>query len=93
MAFFETSVMLLDRETGNYRQVSSTELVPGDIVEVPKGMLPCDMILLSGSAIVNEAILTGESVPVIKNQLLDSVGGYKEKDCEKQTLYGGTEVI
>jgi len=93
MAFFETQVMLLDRQTGTYRTASSTELVPGDLVQVPRGILPCDMILLSGSVIVNEAILTGESVPVIKNQLLDSAHGYRAKDCEKQTLFGGTDVI
>ncbi len=43
------------------------DLYPGDIVllnrakDVKKHNIPCDMILLSGSAVVNEAILTGES--------------------------------
>jgi len=31
--------------------------------------MPCDLILLTGSCIVNESMLTGESIPVIKNQL------------------------
>jgi P-type E1-E2 ATPase len=54
----------------NARNCSSEELVPGDIVKVPQGaVLPCDMILLSGSAIINEALLTGESIPVIKESL------------------------
>jgi cation-transporting P-type ATPase 13A2 len=44
--------------------------VPGDIVVVPEGMLlPCDMIQLSGSSIVNESILTGESIPVMKGSM------------------------
>ena len=48
----------------------SSSLVPGDIIEVPSGTkMPCDCVLLSGSAIVNEAMLTGESIPVLKTSL------------------------
>ena len=32
-------------------------------------IMPCDLILLSGSCIVNESMLTGESIPVIKNAI------------------------
>lgn len=31
--------------------------------------MPCDIILLNGSAVMNESMLTGESIPVIKNAL------------------------
>ncbi len=35
------------------REVDSTDLVPGDIIVIPEGInLPCDLVLLSGSAIV-----------------------------------------
>ena len=51
-------------------EVSSEELVPGDIIRVPEGVvLPCDMILLEGSCVVDESVLTGESVPVMKASL------------------------
>jgi hypothetical protein len=47
-------------------QVSSMELVPGDVVLLEAGALPCDMVLLTGECIVDENMLTGESVPVRK---------------------------
>ena len=41
--------------------------MPGDIIEIKNmSMMQCDAILLNGSAIVNESILTGESVPITK---------------------------
>lgn len=52
------------------KEISSTELVPGDVIMVPEATnLPCDLVLLSGSAIVNEAMLTGESIPVLKSSV------------------------
>lgn len=40
----------------------------GDICCLTRGSTPlsCDMVLLTGSCIVNEAMLTGESTPLIK---------------------------
>jgi len=53
------------RTDSGYLTLSSEQLVPGDVIKIENNvMLPCDLILLSGSAIVNEAILTGESIPV-----------------------------
>jgi cation-transporting ATPase 13A2 len=72
----------------------SDQLVPGDLVKVPEGLvLPCDMVLLSGSAIVNESILTGESIPVIKSYLPSTQDKYLVAECGKHTLFGGTSVI
>ena len=50
--------------------IESTGLVPGDVIEIPENTaMPCDLVLLTGSCIVNESMLTGESIPVIKNSL------------------------
>jgi magnesium-transporting ATPase (P-type) len=66
MAIFECPIEI-KRKSG-FMQMSSSELVPGDVVVVPDNcLMPCDMVLLTGSCIVNESMLTGESVPVMKN--------------------------
>lgn len=60
--------------------------------------LTCDMLLLSGSAIVNEAMLTGESIPQIKNSLMKIDNEYEnELDYKAQhknsVLFAGTKVV
>lgn len=57
--------------SNKWLQISSYELVPGDIVSLGKSstsefICPCDMLLLSGTCVVNEAMLTGESTPHLK---------------------------
>jgi len=32
-------------------------------------VLPCDFLILKGSCVVNESILTGESIPLIKDSI------------------------
>ena len=34
----------------------------GDLLEVKEGIIPCDILLVAGKAIVDEASLTGESL-------------------------------
>ena len=49
--------------------VSIRKIVPGDHVRVEMGnMIPLDGIVVEGEAMVNQASLTGESVPVRKEQ-------------------------
>ena len=72
-------------------EVDSVALVPGDVVEVPQTLLPCDLVLLTGTCIVNESMLTGESIPVIKTSLPFTADLYAAD--AKSTLYSGTRVL
>ena len=50
-------------------ELSSAELVPGDYVLLPTNggyTVECDAVLVEGSCVVNESMLTGESIPVTK---------------------------
>lgn len=63
--------MILEVLNCRWVKLSGTDLLPGDIVSIGRSSgpnvedksVPADMLLLAGNAIVNEAILTGESTP------------------------------
>lgn len=58
--------------------------------------LPCDLLLLQGAAIVNEAMLSGESTPLLKESIelrpstekIDMAGADRNS-----VLFGGTKVL
>ena len=83
-------------------ECNSSDLVTGDIVnllEPPLVTVPADMFLLSGDAIVNESMLTGESVPVSKIPIRDGdLARWRDSidvvgDMAKSFLYAGTRVV
>jgi cation-transporting P-type ATPase 13A2 len=50
-----------------WKEVNSREIVPGDVIMLPEGKdLPWDAIMLEGESVINEAMLTGESLPTVK---------------------------
>eukprot|EP00960_Hanusia_phi_P028454 747419-Hanusia_phi.AAC.5 len=52
----------------NYVEVDVSELVPGDVILLSSAMAaPCDLLLVRGSCVVDESMLTGESVPMLKS--------------------------
>ena len=66
-----------------WRKVLATTLKPGDIVLVEAGdIIPSDGEVVEGVASVNEAAITGESAPVIR-----------ESGGDRSAVTGGTQVI
>lgn len=61
---------------GNVEVISAKEVRPGDTLLVNQGdKIPVDGEVLSGNASVDEAMLTGESVPVEKEKYDNVIGG------------------
>uniref|UniRef100_A0A673MHK4 Probable cation-transporting ATPase 13A2 n=1 Tax=Sinocyclocheilus rhinocerous TaxID=307959 RepID=A0A673MHK4_9TELE len=84
------------RNTGGEEEcVSSEELVPGDCIVIPAEglLLPCDAALLAGECMVNESMLTGESIPVMKTPLSVSEATYSSESQCRHTLFCGTQLI
>ncbi|SCU78143.1 LAMI_0A03598g1_1 [Lachancea mirantina] len=90
---------------GFWAQINSSELVPGDVFEVSDPSLesfPCDSLLLNGDCIVNESMLTGESVPVSKiaastDTVLALLEDFQNSQISNQVaksfLFNGTKLI
>lgn len=81
-------------------EVQSDTLLPGDLLSVTRSKedsgLPCDLVLINGTAIVNEAMLSGESTPLLKEsiQLRPAQDELQLDGQDKNSvLYGGTKVL
>uniref|UniRef100_A0A8C4H0R2 ATPase cation transporting 13A2 n=1 Tax=Dicentrarchus labrax TaxID=13489 RepID=A0A8C4H0R2_DICLA len=94
MARFVTNVTVR-RNSGAEQCVSSVDLVPGDCIIIPQDglLLPCDAALLDGECLVNESMLTGESVPVLKTPLPAGERTYSSETERRHTLFCGTQLI
>ena len=80
----ETQAKLLIGAIGsNFRRVPGTSLKVGDVVVVEAGdTIPSDGEVIEGIASVNEAAITGESAPVIR-----------ESGGDRSAVTGGTQVL
>ncbi|XP_063370021.1 polyamine-transporting ATPase 13A3 [Cydia amplana] len=76
-------------------EVDSRAVAPGDVITLPAHgcVMLSDCVLLAGSAIVNESMLTGESVPVTKTALLRVDKPFHFKEHASSVLFCGTRVI
>uniref|UniRef100_A0A670YYS7 Cation-transporting ATPase n=1 Tax=Pseudonaja textilis TaxID=8673 RepID=A0A670YYS7_PSETE len=86
---------------GGQWEVESRHLVPGDILVLDEGrsLMSCDALLLSGQCVVNEGMLTGESLPVTKTALPQECKSSQpwhlgsSEDSRRHLLFCGTDVI
>jgi cation-transporting ATPase 13A3/4/5 len=83
-----------------WKQISSTELVPGDVFEVDPSLsiVPCDALLLNGECVINESMLTGESVPVSKVSATQETvevlpENFTTPLLSKSFLFSGTKIL
>jgi len=101
MAKFVCDVRVL--RSGFWRYIPSSDLVPGDIYEASDPSLtifPCDSVLLAGDCIVNESMLTGESVPVSKNPVTEEALSLLKLSTStifpgvaRHFLFSGTKIV
>jgi cation-transporting ATPase 13A1 len=85
--------------------VPTKELVPGDMVSLSVAQdgtptnVPADLLLVKGTAVCDEALLTGESVPQLKQALDVSKGNssmrldLQDNACKESILFGGTNLL
>ncbi|KAG7665956.1 uncharacterized protein J8A68_000579 [[Candida] subhashii] len=83
-----------------WKQIDSSDLVPGDVFEVDPSLnvIPCDAILINGDCVINESMLTGESVPVGKTcatketvKFLSEI--FIDPILSKSYLFNGTKLL
>ncbi|KAK9762137.1 putative cation-transporting ATPase 1 [Basidiobolus ranarum] len=88
------------RRSGKWIEVQSDELIPGDLCSIVRSTeetaVPCDMILVDGSCIVNEAMLSGESTPLLKESISlrnpEDILDIDDVD-KNHMLFGGTKIL
>uniref|UniRef100_A0A8C6XCN0 Cation-transporting ATPase n=1 Tax=Naja naja TaxID=35670 RepID=A0A8C6XCN0_NAJNA len=93
-------VKVFRKQTGT-QEVESRHLVPGDtlILDEGRSLMSCDALLLSGQCIVNEGMLTGESLPITKTALPQECKSSQpwhmssSEDSRRHILFCGTDVI
>ena len=76
--------------------VNIDDLVPGDLIEIIANMpVPADCVLVNGECVMQESMLTGESVPILKTAY--EVEDYDQNDLppvsSKHILLAGSEVL
>jgi H+-transporting ATPase len=88
----QLALMARVKREGSWRELETKFLVPGDIIRVRMGdVVPADVKLVQGDYIsVDQAALTGESLPVDKNVGAMAFSGSVVKQGEMVAIVTGT---
>ena len=79
-----------------WMEIDARDLVPGDILQIFAGrsIVPADCVIVHGELVVDEAMLTGESVPATKLPLRENRSVlFNYDDSSIHLLHAGTEVV
>ncbi|ORZ30686.1 hypothetical protein BCR44DRAFT_1444158 [Catenaria anguillulae PL171] len=92
------------QRAGQWLRLPFEEIVPGDLIQLSTAeshLVPCDALLLSGDVIVDESILSGESMPINKSSSIppsalcqvDLAEPQLPPQIAKSFVYSGTRLI
>lgn len=85
---------------GKWSKIMSDALLPGDLCSLSHtngdNVIPCDLIILGGTCVVNEAMLSGESTPLLKESIKSrqsqEILSFSDVD-KSHILFGGTKIL
>ena len=84
---------------GAWSEIQTDELIPGDLCSIlrskEESAVPADVLLVSGSCIANEAMLSGESTPQLKESVAvrDATDIFNLDTDKNSVLFGGTKIL
>jgi manganese-transporting P-type ATPase len=85
--------------SGKWTEIQTDGLLPGDICSITRqkedAPIAADLILIDGSCIANEAMLSGESTPQLKESVLlrENNEVFTIAQDKAHVLFGGTKIL
>lgn len=80
------------------QSISVAKLVVGDVVVVEEGVVPADLLLITGECTADESTLTGEAIPITKQHLLHAthdtrIDATLKAKHKESVLFAGSTVL
>lgn len=91
LAHVDEPVMV--KRDGMWSLIGSAGLVPQDVIRLPQGVVPCDCVIVQGTAVVDESMLTGEPIPVQKVAVRELGVYYDPLKHKGHLLFAGSTLL